>query len=190
MNEALRDELVAMSDHDRAVRAELAADGSLFAGYHPRMEDVRRANAARLREIVAEFGWPGRALVGDEGADAAWLVAQHAIGEPPFMRMCRDLLDAASARGDAPRWQFAYIDDRIRVFEGSPQRYGTQFRDWPDGPQPYPLEDASRVEAWRRELGMPSLEAIVAKARAEYTPGRLDLEAAELAWRREVGWIP
>jgi hypothetical protein len=192
MNQALRDELVAMDEHDQAVRAELAADGSLFEGYHPRMAEVHRANAARLREIIAEFGWPGHALVGERGAHATWRIAQHAIGEPSFMRRCRDLLAAASARGDTPRWQFAFIDDRIRVFEGRPQRYGTQLRGGPDGPEPYPLEDAGRVEEWRRELGLPPLAEIVSRARAHPPPeprDRAATDAAELEWRRAVGWI-
>jgi hypothetical protein len=60
MNDGLRDELLAMAAEDRAVRAELAADGSLFAGYHPRMEAVHRRNAARLTEIIEAHGWPER----------------------------------------------------------------------------------------------------------------------------------
>jgi hypothetical protein len=31
-----------MDEHDQAVRAELAADGTLFDGHHPRMEAVHR----------------------------------------------------------------------------------------------------------------------------------------------------
>ena len=107
------------------------------------METVHRANAARLRAIIDEYGWPGRALVGERGADAAWRIAQHAIGEPAFMRQCRDLLAAAP---DVPRWHFAYIDDRARTFEGRPQCVtGTQLRGGPGGLEPCPLEDASRV---------------------------------------------
>ncbi len=75
MEIGLRDELVAMDDHDQAVRAELAACGSLFNGYHPRMESVHRTNAARLRIIIAEYGWPGVLLVGERGASAAWRIA-------------------------------------------------------------------------------------------------------------------
>ena len=73
------------------------------------------------------------ALVGEKGAKAAWRIALHSIAEPAFMRQCRDLLDAASQSGDAPRWQFAIIDDRIRVYEGLPQRYGTHAprAEWP-----------------------------------------------------------
>jgi uncharacterized protein DUF6624 len=191
-NAVLRDELIAMDEYDQAVRAELAADGSLFEGYHPRMEAVHRANAARVREILAEFGWPGHSLVGEEGASAAWRIAQHSIGEPAFMRQCRDLLDTASAQGKAPRWQFAYIDDRIRVYEGRPQRFGTQLNEGPNGLEPYPLEDAERVEEWRREIGLPALAEILARARENPPPlpaDRAAKEAAELAWRRSVGWI-
>ena len=45
MNRELAAELIALRDHDLAVRTELQADGSLFDGYHPRMEAVHRANA-------------------------------------------------------------------------------------------------------------------------------------------------
>jgi len=192
MNRAILDELIGMDGHDQAVRAELAADGSLFDGYHPRMAEVHRANAARLREIIAEFGWPGRALVGDDGAEAAWRIAQHSIGEPAFMRRCRDLLDEAGRRGDVPRWQFAYIDDRIRMFEGRPQRFGTQFRWGPGGPEPYSLEDPARVEVWRSELGLPPLAEVIDRARAnppQEPRDRAAADAAELVWRRSVGWV-
>ena len=42
----LRRALLAMAAEDEAVRAELAADGSLFAGYHPRIAAIHRRNAS------------------------------------------------------------------------------------------------------------------------------------------------
>jgi hypothetical protein len=78
MNE-LRRELVALATEDRRVRQELAAEGSLYEGYHPRMEAIHRRNAARLATILDEHRWPVPSLVGPEGAEAAWLIAQHAI---------------------------------------------------------------------------------------------------------------
>ncbi len=192
MNEELRAELMQMDEYDQAVRAELAADGSLFDGYHPRMAAVHDANAARLRAIIATHGWPTEPLVGVDGAKAAHRIAQHAINHPEFMRECRRLLDEASARSEAPRWQFAYIDDRIRVFEGLKQRYGTQWRGGPHGLEPYPIEDPDHVDERRATLGLPSL----AELRASAPPERpLNAEAArrqeekELAWRKTVGWI-
>lgn len=191
MNEELRAELMQMDDYDQAVRAELASDGSLFDGYHPRMAAVHDANAARLRAIIATHGWPTEHLVGVDGAKAAHRIAQHSINHPELMRECRRLLDEASAKGEVPRWQFAYIDDRIRVFEGSRQRYGTQWRGGPNGLEPYPIEDADHVDERRAALGLPSLGELHISDPAEpawdvETARRL--EEQELAWRRAVGW--
>lgn len=192
LNEALRAELIQMDEHDQSVRAELAVDGSLFEGYHPRMAAVHDANADRLRTIIANHGWPTESLVGVDGAKATHRIAQHSINHPEFMRECRQLLDEASAKGEVPRWQFAYIDDRIRVFEGFPQRYGTQWRDGPEGLEPYPIEDPDQVDERRAALGLPSLDELRASRPRER---ELDPEAArrnqelELEWRRTVGWI-
>jgi hypothetical protein len=88
MDEDLRAELIRWIAEDDETRERLARDGSLFDGYHPEMEAVHRRNAARLREVLARVGWPGRALVGDDGASAAWRIVQHAIGEPELLRGC------------------------------------------------------------------------------------------------------
>jgi hypothetical protein len=193
MDSALRDQLLRMDAHDQTVRGELAADGSLFKGYHPRMEAVHRENAARLREMILDVGWPGETLVGKEGAHAAWRIAQHAIAEPAFMRACRTLLDEASQRGDAPRWQFAMMDDRIRAFEGVPQRYGSQLRETVNGLAPYPLEDVKQVERWRQDVQLPPLGELLSGVREEPPPTAEEIaarETAELEWRKSVGWIP
>ena len=193
MNEPLAAELIALREHDLTMRAELASDGSLFDGYHPRMEAVHRTNAARLREIIAVHGWPGTPIVGARGAEAAFLIAQHAIGEPPFMRRCRELLAAAVAAGAAPAWQLAYLDDRINVSEDRPQRYGTQLRPGADGRlEPCPLAEPENVEQLRSDVGLPPLAEILAKAQPDPPrPGDPAAKAAaELEWRRKVGWLP
>jgi hypothetical protein len=190
MDESLEKALLDMEAHDQRVRAELTAAGELNDTYHSRLEEVHRANASRLRQIIAVFGWPGVAMVGDKGAKAAWRIALHSITEPAFMRQCRDLIDRASEAGDAPRWQFAIIDDRIRVYEGKPQRYGTQLRYGPNGLEPHPLENESRVNSMRMQAGLPLLAQTLAQARAQPVPpgDPAAREAAEHAFRRSVGW--
>jgi hypothetical protein len=192
MPHPLRAQLLALAANDAEVRAELAADGSLFEGYHPRMDAVHRANAAALRSLIEVHGWPDEELAGQDGAEAAWLIAQHAIGEPAFMRACRDLVDEASATSRVPRWHFAYLDDRIRVFEGRPQRYGTQFDLRPEGPVVHDLEDPEQVDTWREAAGLAPLAASLARASGDPLPtaeAYRDKRAAGIAWRRRVGWI-
>src|ERR1043165_1783960 len=113
-DENLRRELLAMLEEDLSVREELAAEGSLFDGYHRRMQAVHRRNAARLAEIIEQYGWPGRGLVGDDAARAAWMIVQHAISEPDLQRRVLVLIKEAAASGEAPLWQAAMLEDRIR----------------------------------------------------------------------------
>jgi hypothetical protein len=188
----LRDELLSMKEEDVRVRAELAADGSLFDGYHPRMEDVHRRNAARLQQIIDEHGWPGKTLVGEDGAEAAWLIAQHAIGEPDFQRSCLKLLKTAADVGEVPAWQPAYLEDRIRVFEGRPQIYATQFDIGDDGlPIPYEIDEPDSVDERRRAVGLEPLAEQIGRAERVDPPtpemrAKRDREYRE--WLRRVGW--
>ena len=155
INERLRDELLAMDAEDQRVRRELLDAGLLGDGYHPRMEEVHKRNAARLKEIILKHGWPGRALVGEQSAFAAWRIAQHAIGDPAFQRSCLCLLEEAAARGDVSPQHPAYMLDRIRMYEGKPQIYGTQFMPNEDGDwAPWEIEDraACRRTAGRNRL--------------------------------------
>jgi len=192
MNQRVRDKLLTMKEHDLRVRARLADDGLLFEGYHAEMEAVHRRNAVRLVEIMNEFGWPGSSLVGEDGAEAAWLVAQHAIGEPALQRRCLALLQEAAETGEAPPYQAAYLEDRIRVFEGRKQRYGTQIDYGLDGtPRPYPIEGPDGVDERRREVGLEPLAQRIAKA--EPIPPtdatkRAERQRERDAWLRRVGW--
>ncbi len=196
MNAALRGELVAMAEEDQRVRAELAADGSLFDGYHPRMRAVHDKNAARLTEIIGQFGWPGRGLVGEDGSRAAWLILQHAIGQPALQRRGLVLLREAVARGDVPAAEVAMLEDRIAFFEGRPQRYGTQL-DWGENGElaPLPIEDEANVDERRRSVGLGPLAEDVRRRQEDMTRDR-EKPSGDWAerrrqfekWARSVGW--
>lgn len=194
---AIRRELLSMVGEDAAVREELESDGSLFRGYHPRMEAVHRRNGARLEVIVDRHGWPGRSLAGDDGAEAAWLIAQHAISVPAFQRRALEALREAIANGDAPAWHAAMLEDRIRSSEGRPQRYGTQF-DWDENGQmsPYPpIEDPEGLDERRRAVGLKDHAEVQKRMRAaaryskEKPPKDLVQRRQEMEdWARRVGW--
>jgi len=194
MDKELRDRLVAMATHDAAVRERLAADGSLFDGYHPEMQAVHDANADEFEAILLEQGWPDQSLVAEDGSEAAWLIVQHAIARPDLQRRVLTLLEAAAARGDVPAWQPAFLSDRIRTLEGRPQLYGTQF-DWDANGEmsPLPIEDPAGVDARRAGIGLPPLAETIAHHRrqCEREPRPNDLEARQRAmnlWAIRVGW--
>jgi hypothetical protein len=187
--------LLAMVKKDESVRTELARSGALFGGYHPRMEAVHVANARALSTMIGE-GWPTVAEVGEEGQRAAWLIVQHAISLPQFQRQCLALLQAAVTRGKAPAWQVAMLTDRIRILEGRPQLYGTQF-DWDANGQmsPLPIEDACRVDERRTQVRLESLAEATARHRREAQESgeqppadRAEHVASGVAWARQVGW--
>ena len=183
-----------MADEDTRVRGELLRDGVLFQGYHPRMAEVHRRNAERLSAIFDDVGWPGRSLVGDEGARCAWLVLQHSIGSPAVMRRGLELVRRAIDTGDATPIELSMLEDRVRGMSGLPQRYGTQF-DWDEHGEmnPRPIEDPDGVESRRLEVGLPPLSEKIREMRegmkGERPPGDLAARRRAIdAWEREVGW--
>jgi hypothetical protein len=187
----LRRTLLALQSRDLALRQELQAEGALYGGYHPRMEEVHRDNARQLRVLIDRFGWPNERLVGADGAEAAWLIAQHAIAEPDFMRACRSLLEREVTSGTVPKWQLAYLDDRIRVSEGGLQRFGTQFEVTPDGPKLCPVDNPESLDARRLQAGLGPIAERLESMRNSPRPTAAkyaEHKKAEMAWRVKVGW--
>lgn len=185
-----------MRNEDQRVREQLASDGSLFDGYHPVMEQVHLRNAARLEAIVAEHGWPGKSMVGDDGASAAWMILQHAISRPDLQRKGLEWVHEAAARGEIEQALVAMLEDRIRVFEGRQQLYGTQF-DWDETGQmsPEPIEDPENVNERRRAVGLNPIEERTREMREwvaksnEICPVDWKKRRAEMAeWAERVGW--
>jgi len=158
----LHSELLAMREEDLRVRQELLDAGELGGAYVPRMEAVHVKNVARLRELIAQHGWPAEDIAGKDGAEAAWLIAQHAVGEPEFQHQALDLLRTCAAEGRTPAWHAAYLEDRIALYEGRPQRFGSQWIDDPrDGrARPWTLADPEHVNELRASIGLGLLAPI------------------------------
>jgi hypothetical protein len=188
--------LIAAARRDATTRARLARTGALFDGYHPEMEAVHLENAALLERAIEAIGWPGRAKVGDEGAGAAFMILQHAISKPDLQRRGLALILEAIPEGQANPLDAAYLSDRIAVFEGREQRFGTQF-DWDaEGLlSPAPIRDPSGVDDRRASVGLPPMAETIAHMRAgaaaerETAPADLQQRRADFeAWARRVGW--
>ena len=165
MSTNLQFELISMTEEDQRVLQELLASGELPSEeYHPIMKAMHEKHTARLKQIIAEHGWPGIALVGKEGAKAAGLIAQHAVSDLDFMARAVELLTEGVAKNDVEGWQLAFLQDRVNTMAGKDQVYGTQFNIDDDGwPIPFPISNPEGVNARRKALGLNSLEERLAE---------------------------
>jgi hypothetical protein len=140
---------------------------------------VVKSHTARLRAIVSEHGWPGRSLVGEDGADAAWLLLQHVNSRvttirsnagDEFCRSCVVLLRVAVARGEAHPRHLAAIADSLRLGDNEPPEFASL-------PEQYELDDhgravfgwkvdAAAIDQRRAAIGLPPLAADLVRRRS------------------------
>ena len=143
VDQAGRDSLaIAVTAHDTLFLRRLMARDS--------------ASTAWLRNIVARHGWPGKRLVGDSGAEAAFLLLQHSP-DVAFQAKMLPRLWAAARSGDLPAAPVAMLDDRVAVHSGRPQTYGSSFTVKDSCLTPDRILDPSHVDARRAKVGLPSM---------------------------------
>lgn len=171
---ALRQELINRLERDQAIRNEWIKIGfdTHDAALEARMRDIDSSNAARMKEIVEQFGWPGPDLVGEDGRDAAFIIVQHAQYEvqKEMLPMVREAYKA----GKLPGQFYALLVDRVLVREGKPQIYGTQAKsaDHWKGHEPVlePIEDEANVDKRRAEVGLPPVAEYLVMLKEMYFP--------------------
>ena len=183
MNEELRAELLRRVAADQEARRALDVQATAAADGE---------NLPWLRQVITDVGWPGKSLVGEDGADAAWLLAQHADSDPAFQRRCLDLLTAAVAHGEATIVQQAYLTDRVLLHEGKPQEYGTQATVRDGQLEPRRLRDPEHVDQRRASVGLGSLAGYLARMAEHHAlePMRVPCPACHAtieAWPPDAG---
>ena len=145
--QAVRD-IEQMGISDQSLRANPSA---MTAKEEARQALIDKANMQRLDAIIKRFGWPGNRFAGIENAKSAFLVLQHA--DLASQHQYLPVLRAAVANGEADGSDLAMLEDRVRVRDGKPQLYGTQFKS-AKSMELYPVEDEAHLEQRRNELGM------------------------------------
>ncbi|MFG2329074.1 DUF6624 domain-containing protein [Streptomyces sp. NPDC048604] len=166
------------AEADRRARNELlrtGRPGDLF--------EVDAENTMWLKAIVAEHGWPGVALVGEQGADDAWLLVQHADRDPEFQLEALELLQIAVDAHDAPARHLACLTDRVLVAFDQPQLYGTQYTGEGAGMHLLPVHDPERLDERRASAGLETAASYDRRMRAKYQGSSLRTEGRDGADR-------
>lgn len=163
---ALHRRLLALRDSDQALRLVPGLPDSLAnPDFARRLAGRDSANAAALAAIVAREGWPTRTRVGVDGAEAAFLVAQH---NPSIQRDALARMEALPA-DEVPAADMAMLEDRVRVHAGRPQIYGTQLHATADGAYAVdPVEDLAGLDRRRAEVGLPPFDVYLCVVRGVY----------------------
>lgn len=128
------------------------------------VDAVIATNARYLLSLVQEIGWIDVQRFGLKTSYAAVILAKHG-GDLRLLLAALPLIerDFKSAGDDAQA--FAIVYDSIQLDLGRKQRFGTQIRGVGDKkPFVLPLEDAARVDEYRKEIGLPPLAAYLSDA--------------------------
>jgi hypothetical protein len=145
--QAVRD-LAQMGLSDQSLRGN---PSTMTAEQEARQALIDKANMQRLEAIIKRFGWPGNRFAGIQNAKSAFLVLQHA--DTASQHQYLPVLRAAVTKGEADGSDLAMLEDRVRVGDGKPQLYGTQFI----STNPLvlcPIENEAHLDQRRSELGM------------------------------------
>ncbi len=180
---ALVAELAVLRERDQGIRAEWTAiqerygfpiPDSIEVPFKERWRQVDAEVLAEVEALVAEHGWLGKSRVGQQGAQTAFLVIQHAPLE--VQERYLPTLAQAVAEGESEPWHLAFLTDRVRMRRGEPQVYGTQMRlDEATGVLTFfPIEDEANVDARRAAVGLGTLSEYARQSGFTYEPPESD----------------
>jgi len=193
---SIAEKIIDLKNADLALREKLVQSGRLCDGYNEEMKELHNRNAKKLSDIIDTIGYPTIDKVGKEANEATWLIIQHSIGQPEFMKKCAELLESAVSENNADPKNLAYLTDRIAVLEGKSQFYGTQF-DWDENGNLHPnlFDDITKVNERRKSIGLNTLEEqtdiIRRQAIIENQSPLTNIEKRKQEieeWKRTVGW--
>lgn len=81
-------------------------------------------NLIKTEKIIKKYGYPGKELVGSELSTAVWYVIQHS--KLPIIEKYFPLMLKAEKNGDLSKKHIAMMKDRMLMYQGKEQIYGTQ----------------------------------------------------------------
>lgn len=149
-DQSLRNEFTVMLAEARAKGVEV--DKEAQEAIWKKIREQDRENQKRMSIILDTYGWPARSKVGSTAATTVFLVVQHA--DLDYHLKYIDRMREAVDVGEAAKQQLALLEDRVLVFQGKPQRYGSQV-ETRDGVGLHPVEDPGNLDTRRAtmELG-------------------------------------
>ena len=166
-NKHLQIELIKMYVDDQAVRGNLMhniiakynIDSTAVTQNDMTVVDTRNRN--RLKEILEEYGFPTRKLVGKDAMRGIFFLIQHSDRDKEWQKSQLTNIERAVKNGDMNGQTYAYLYDRIKINSGEKQLYGTQFSNVDPINKIVELaetEDIENLDKRRMEMGMMPIQ--------------------------------
>ncbi|WP_308375579.1 DUF6624 domain-containing protein [Microbulbifer sp. RZ01] len=122
-----------------------------------KQKSIIDSNSERLKDIVNEYGWPTKSMVGEDGSWFAWAIAQHSF-DGEFQRTCLDLMKPLLSVQEINSELYAELHDRISRNANEEQTYGMAII-WIDGKKVFhPISNIESVDQRRQSIGLPPLK--------------------------------
>ncbi|MEM6843270.1 MAG: DUF6624 domain-containing protein [Bacteroidota bacterium] len=176
--DSLRTVLEEIHAQDQGIREELVKHmqqgDSIAPSLITQMHFIDSVNQIRVNQMITDYGWLPQSKIGDNAALGLFLVVQHADSET--MQSYLPYLKKAVEVGEAKATWAATMEDRILMYEGKKQVYGTQASGRPkeDGSNEYfiwPIEEPETVNQRRAQIGFDlTVEENAARMNAIYNP--------------------
>jgi len=118
------------------------------------MREIDSLNLIETENIIKNYGYPSKSLVGEPANKAVFYVIQHSDQIDKYLPLIRK----ASENGDVSKTSLALIEDRNLMYKGIEQIYGTQIKGQANkkGEWIYylwPIKSIDSINIWRKEVG-------------------------------------
>jgi hypothetical protein len=162
LNKPLVAQLATILENDQKYRLSLDSIGEKYGQFSKEVEEVWATialhdslNEIEVVSILEKYGWPGKDMVGEEGAETIFLVIQHAdlAIQDKYLPMMRD----AVKKGNANAGSLALLEDRVAIRHGNRQIYGSQISGGANGAYLLPMTDPDNVDKRRAAVGLGPL---------------------------------
>ena len=109
---------------DSLAKAEKLTSEGVQQRIFDKMNEIDSSNIERIKQVIQQYGYPGKSLVGEPTNEAAWYVIQHSNNIAQFFPM----IEQAGKNKELPFKLVAMMQDRLLMNQGKEQIYGTQGR--------------------------------------------------------------
>ncbi|MBS1486366.1 MAG: hypothetical protein JST43_02160 [Bacteroidetes bacterium] len=173
--DSLRIVLDKMWDRDQHIRRVLIDSIRLSSPpaeiFIKRMRDVDQENQKELQIILDRFGWIPQSKIGEGAAGTFFIVIQHS--DTSVMAKWFPVFKSLAEKGEANRMNCATMEDRLLMWRGKKQIYGTQATSTDNNKTLFiwPIENPQEVNARRKKIGFETtVEENAKNLGASYNP--------------------